>query len=265
VSLTRTSEGLAGAIEYATDLFDAATVQRLAGQLTALLRGAVEAPGTLLAELPLLTAAERHQVELEWNDTRVADEPECLHEIFEGWAEARPEAPALVLDEESVTYGELNRRATQLAEKLLTLGVEPESRVGIFVETGVHPLVASIAVLKAGGTYVPLDVSYPEERLVFMLDDAGVRVLLTQERLRAALPHHRAEGVQPEARSRKHDFGLSDLARRGAGRPASLRPSGIPARRAQRLSPVSSACATNRVSIDFPSDTRCQHESTADE
>ncbi|HSF40847.1 MAG TPA: amino acid adenylation domain-containing protein, partial [Thermoanaerobaculia bacterium] len=195
LSLTRTPEGLAGTIEYASDLFDAATVQRLGGHFRTLLQGAVEAPGTLLADLPLMTAAERHQVEFEWNDTREEETALCLHEVFAAWAETTPEATAVVFGEESLTYGELQRRATQLARHLRALGVAPESRVGIFVEPGVDPLVASLATLEAGGTYVPLDISYPEERLAFMLEDAGVRVLLTRERLVPSLPSHRAEVV----------------------------------------------------------------------
>ncbi|HEX7185752.1 MAG TPA: amino acid adenylation domain-containing protein, partial [Thermoanaerobaculia bacterium] len=195
LSLTRTSEGLTGAIEYAADLFDAVTIHRLGGHFQTLLQGAVAAPGTLLSDLPMMTATERHQVQVEWNDTREEETVLCLHEIFEAWAEATPEATAVVFGEESLTYGELHRRAEQLARHLRALGVAPESRVGIFVEPGIDPLVASLAVLQAGGAYVPLDISYPEERLVFMLEDAEVRVLLTRERLVPSLPSHRTEIV----------------------------------------------------------------------
>ncbi|MET0626705.1 MAG: condensation domain-containing protein, partial [Pyrinomonadaceae bacterium] len=175
--------------EYNTDLFDAATVERMAGRFETLLRGVVDDPGRRLSQLPLLTDAEERRLLVEWNDT-AADYPrgQCLHQLFEEQAERTPEAVALVFGEERLTYTELDRRAGHLANYLRALGVGPEALVGVMMERSSELVVALLGVLKAGGAYVPLDPAYPAERLGFILEDARVRVLLTQDGLVAELP-----------------------------------------------------------------------------
>src|SRR5438093_7921747 len=119
----------------------------------------------------------------------------CIHELFEEQAARRPQAVAVTFEDRQLTYGELNSRANQLAHHLRALGVRPETLVGICVERSLEMVVGLLAILKAGGAYVPLDPEYPQERLAFMLAEAQVPVLLTQERLRASLPAHEAEVV----------------------------------------------------------------------
>jgi amino acid adenylation domain-containing protein len=189
LSLLATETGLAAVWKYNRDLFDATTIARLAAGFETLLAAAVAAPGRRLSALPLLGAAARHQVVLEWNATAAAGLDEgCLHELFAAQAERTPEAEAAVYEGTSLTYRELDRRANQLARHLRRLGVGPESLVGVAVERSLELVVGLLGVLKAGGAYLPLDPSYPADRLAFMVDDARVPVLLTQERLRGGLP-----------------------------------------------------------------------------
>jgi non-ribosomal peptide synthetase component F len=185
--------GLRGALEYSTDLFERATMERLSEHWRRLLEGIVAQPEARVSELPLLGEDERRRMLEEWNQTEREWEPRCLHELFEGQAETRPEATALVWEQEQVSYGELNRRANQLAHHLRGLGVGPEVGVGLCVERSVEMVVGLLGILKAGGFYVPLDPSYPRGRLGWMLEDAGVRVLLTQRGLREELPENHAE------------------------------------------------------------------------
>ncbi|MDQ1592736.1 MAG: hypothetical protein QOG71_3363 [Pyrinomonadaceae bacterium] len=175
--------------------FDALTIARMLGQLQTALESFVVHPARRLAAVPLLAPAERRQLLVEWNDTARDYPPHaCLHELFEAQAERTPDAIALVFENERVNYRELNRRANALAERLRASGVRAETRVGVFAERSVEMVVALVGVLKAGGAYVPLEPTYPAERLSFMLADARVSVLLTQERLLAALPsQHDAE------------------------------------------------------------------------
>ncbi len=193
-TLRDSAEGLAGILEYNTDLFDGATVARLAGHFEVLLRGLVGRPEARLSELPLLTEPERRVLVMEWNRTRAdRDERSCIHWLVEAQAERAPGALAVVCGERSLTYGELNRRANRLAATLRLLGVVRGSLVAVCAERSLEMVVAFLGVLKAGGAYVPLDPGYPRERLAFMLRDAGAVALLTQERLLAALPEFRAE------------------------------------------------------------------------
>jgi amino acid adenylation domain-containing protein len=149
-----------------------------------LLESIVADPDQLVATLPLLAEPEKHQLLVEWNDT-VADYPRdsCIHELFETQVERRPEAIAVQFEGKQLTYRELNSRANQLAHYLQGLGVGPEKLVGICVERSVEMVVGLLGILKSGGAYVPLDPAYPEERLRFMLEDAQVSVLITQEKL----------------------------------------------------------------------------------
>ena len=176
--------------------FDAATIRRMMGHLQTLLEGVVADPEQRLSDLPLLTEAERQQLLMEWNSTR-ADyrRDQCLHQFFETQVEQTPEAVAVVFEDEQLTYRQLNRRANQLARHLQALEVGPEVLVGICVERSVEMVVGILGILKAGGAYMPLDPAYPRERLAFMLEDARVPVLVTQERLLKELPEHGARVV----------------------------------------------------------------------
>ena len=153
------------------------------GYFKTLLEGIVANPQTRIADLPLLSEAELHQLLVEWNDTQV-DYPQaqCIHQLFEEQVERSPTPVAVIFENKQLTYRELNSRSNQLAHHLQKLGVGPEVLVGICVERSVEMIVGLLGILKAGGTYVPLDPSYPQERLSFMLEDAQVPVLLTQQR-----------------------------------------------------------------------------------
>ena len=189
LSMEKTGQGLRGVLEYNTDLFDAATVTRVAGHFQTLLEGIVANPEQRLSDLPLLTETERCQLLVEWNETRVdCPQDECIHHLFETQVEQTPDAAAVIFEKEQLTYAELNRQANQLAHYLQRLGVGPEVLVGISVERSLEMVVGLLGILKAGGAYVPLDPAYPRERLAFMLHDAQVVALLTQERLVEHLP-----------------------------------------------------------------------------
>ncbi|MBW4575234.1 MAG: amino acid adenylation domain-containing protein [Aphanothece sp. CMT-3BRIN-NPC111] len=197
LSLGETNEGLSGAFEYSTDLFDAATIARMLSHFQNLLEGIVANPDRSLLDLPLLTQPEQHQLLLEWNNTQQAElfKDVCFHQLFEAQAEQTPDAVALVFQNQQLTYRELNQRANQLAHYLQKLGVKPEVLVGICLERSLDMVVALLGVLKAGGAYVPLDPAYPKKRLAFMLEDAQVQVLLTQQQFLNTLPSHNAKVV----------------------------------------------------------------------
>jgi amino acid adenylation domain-containing protein len=189
------TEGIRGVVVYNTDLFDEATITRILGHFTTLLEGIIANPQARIANLPLLSPAENHQLLVEWNDTQ-ADYPknQCIHQLFEEQVEKSPDATAVSFEDvetrhvTSLTYRELNNRSNQLAHHLQKLGVGSEVLVGICLERSVEMIVGLLGILKAGGAYVPLDPSYPQERLNFMLEDAQVSVLLTQEKLVRQLP-----------------------------------------------------------------------------
>ncbi|HLX28075.1 MAG TPA: amino acid adenylation domain-containing protein [Casimicrobiaceae bacterium] len=178
---------LQGRIEYATDLFNAATIERMAGHFTLLLEDIVASPDTPIGHLRLLTERERQQLE-EWNDA-VVDEcrDDCVPQLVEQHAARTPNAVALTYEFSSLTYGELNARANPLAHHLRALGVGPDVPVGVCLERSIDLVVALLAVLKAGGAYVPLDPSYPTGRLEFILADTCAKVVLTQISLRDKL------------------------------------------------------------------------------
>ena len=197
LSMVEEPDGLRGTLEYNTDLFDATTITRMLVHYQTLLEGIVTNPDQRIGELPLLTAAERHQLLVEWNDTQ-ADYPKdkCIHQLFEEQVERTPDAIAVVFEDKQLTYRELNAQANQLAHYLLKLGVGPEVPVGICVERSLEMMVGLLGILKAGGAYVPLDPAYPKERLVFMLEDSRVLVLLTEAKLIADLPEAKAHVVR---------------------------------------------------------------------
>ena len=189
-------QGLRVQVEYSTDLFDAATISRRVQHFQTLLEGVVANPEEGISMLSLLTAAERQQLLVEWNDTH-ADYPEdsCLHQLFEFQVERTPDAVAVIFEDELLTYQELNARANRLGHYLRALGVGPEVRVGICMERSLEMMVGLLGILKAGGAYVPLDLAYPQKLLAFMIEDAQVPVLLTQERLREAFPEQGARMI----------------------------------------------------------------------
>ena len=189
-------QGLEGVCHYNTDLFDAATIARMMKHFQTLLAAIVAKPEQPVTLLPLLTLHERHQLLVEWNSTQ-ADYPQhkCIHQLFEEQADSTPNAVAVVHENQQLTYRELNRRANQLAHYLKSLGVGADVLVGICVDRSLEMVVGLLGILKAGGAYVPFDPKYPTERLSFMLKDASVSVLLTQQQLVEKLPQHQAQVV----------------------------------------------------------------------
>ncbi|MCI0651557.1 MAG: LLM class flavin-dependent oxidoreductase [Planctomycetes bacterium] len=179
-------------IAFDTPRFSEDAVQRLLQHLAAALGAFVEDPARRLRSVSLLTGDESRQVLEQWNAT-AADYPrgECVHEGFEAQAARTPAAVALTCRDQSLSYEELNRRANRLAHHLRSIGVGPEVVAGIQLERSLDMVVAVLAVLKAGGAYLPLDPLYPRERLAFMLEDSGARVLITQESLRGSLDEYR--------------------------------------------------------------------------
>jgi amino acid adenylation domain-containing protein/non-ribosomal peptide synthase protein (TIGR01720 family) len=183
------SEGVAAELTYATDLFKPETIERLARHWQNLLQGIVAAPTQRIGELPLLEDCEHKVLLQDW--LRVADrtaQAECVQQAFALQAQQTPDATALIIGEDALTYGELETRANQLAHKLIEQGVGPDRLVGIAVERSVEMIVGLLAILKAGGAYVPLDPAYPEDRLAYMIEDSGLQLLLTQAHLKAQLP-----------------------------------------------------------------------------
>lgn len=182
------AEGLIGRFEYNTDLFDAATIERMVDHWQMLLEGIVANPAQRLKELPLLTQAERQQFLVEWNATQTPyPHDSCVHQLFEEQVERTPAAVAVVYEDAQLTYRELNARANQLAHHLRQLGVGPEVLVGLCMERSLEMVVGLLGILKAGAAYVPLDPTYPSERLTFMLEDSQVAVLVTQQHLTTRL------------------------------------------------------------------------------
>ena len=173
-----------GNLEYSTDLFDHGRIERMACHFQTLLEVIVKAPDQSIARLPILTEGERHRILVEWNDT-ATDYPKdkCIHQLFEEQVERTPEATAVEFEDQQITYRELNRRANQLAHYLISLGIGPEKLVGICIERSIEMVVGLLGILKAGGSYVPLDPAYPQERLRFMLENSQVSVLLTKQKL----------------------------------------------------------------------------------
>ncbi|EJZ57493.1 non-ribosomal peptide synthase [Pseudomonas fluorescens R124] len=189
LNTTEQAHGIEAVLKYATDLFDAATIERLAQHWNALLRAIVAEPGQRIGQLPMLDDGQQQQLLAQWNPARVEQSVEqCIHQVIEAQAERHPEAIAVTFDGQRLTYAELNRRANQWAHVLIDRGVGPDVRVGVAVERSLDMIVAILAVLKAGGAYVPLDPGYPDDRLSYMIADSGIQWLLTQGHLLAQLP-----------------------------------------------------------------------------
>ncbi len=178
------AQGLHVALEYNTDLFEASTILRMLAHFQNLLEGIVSNPELPISQLPIITLSEKQEMLVDWNKTEI-DFPndKCVHECFEALVEQNPDALAVTFGEQQLSYLELNRRANQLAHQLQKLGVVPETLVGICIERSVEMAVAIMGTLKAGAAFVPLDPTYPAERLAYMVEDSGVPVLLSQEHL----------------------------------------------------------------------------------
>ncbi|MFS0518986.1 amino acid adenylation domain-containing protein [Nostoc sp. UIC 10607] len=188
------SQGLEVMVAYATDLFAPETIERMVDHFQTLLSGIVANPHQPISQLPLLSEVERQQLLVEWNDTAVKyPTDKCIHSLFEEQVERTPDGVAVVFEDQQLTYEQLNCRANQLAHYLRSLGVSPEVLVGICVERSLDMVVGLLGILKAGGAYLPLDPEYPQDRLSFMLEDAQISLLLTQQRLLDRLPEHQAK------------------------------------------------------------------------
>lgn len=190
--LTSTPEGIIGAIVYSTNLFAESTIAQIAERYQILLEAVVANPEQQVSRIELLTSREREQLLFEWNDTARSFPNKNIPDLFETWATRAPEKIALAFGDECVTYDELNRRANQLAHYLQTYGAGAETRIGICIERSVEMIVAVLGVLKAGATYVPLDPSYPPQRLLFMLEDSEVQLVLSVAASEEKLPTHHA-------------------------------------------------------------------------
>ncbi|RKG75241.1 non-ribosomal peptide synthetase/type I polyketide synthase, partial [Corallococcus terminator] len=187
--LSESPDGLRGMLEYSTDLFEPATVARMAGHLRVLLESVVASPDAPLASLEWLTPSERQQLLVDWNDTRV-DYPSdaSIPELFARQVALRPDATALEFEDERFTYAQLDARTNQLAHLLRANGVGLDSLVAVCLDRSSELVISLLAILKAGGAYVPLDAAYPMQRLTSMLEDAPPRLLLTSRVMRPRLP-----------------------------------------------------------------------------
>jgi amino acid adenylation domain-containing protein len=176
--------------------FDYDRISRMLGHLKTLLESIAANPQQHLSDFSLLTLTERQQLLIEWNDTQI-DYPQdkCLHHLLEEQVARTPDAIAVVFEEQQLTYQELNQRANKLAQYLQNLGVAPEVKVGICLEYSLEMIVAVLGVLKAGGAYVPLDSAYPQKRLSFMVQDAAIKILMTQQTLVELLPQQDTQVV----------------------------------------------------------------------
>ena len=187
LSMTESEGRLQSTFEYNTDLFDHGTIRRMAAHLGVLLEGIAANPSRPISSLPVLPQAERHRLLVQWNNTS-ADYPRqrCLHELFENQALAHPDALAILAGVERYTYGDLNKSANAIAHRLQSLGVGPETVVGVVLRRSPTMVAAMLGILKAGGAYLAIDPSYPLERVHFMLRDAGTQVVVT-DRMHAQL------------------------------------------------------------------------------
>lgn len=187
--VTETGDALKVDLEYAADLFDRATVERMAGQVRHLCRELVRDPGRPVGDMALLSEPERHRILVDWNRTAWPDGgPASLHEAFERQVARTPNDVAVEVGSETLSYRDLNERANRLARHLQSLGVGPESLVGILLGRGADLVIGLLAVLKAGGAYVPLDAGYPARRLSYMLEDSHAGIVLTRKADAASLP-----------------------------------------------------------------------------
>jgi len=180
---------------YSTDLFDRETISRLVSHYQRLLEGVVADRDQRVSDLQLLSEREQAQILIEWNQTEACYPDQRIHELFEAQVECTPDTVAIVCREKQISYRELSHCSNQLGHYLQRLGVGPDVRVGVCLERSLEGVVGLLAILKAGGAYVPMDPTYPQERLAFMLEDARVPILLSQQSLLERLPQHDAKVI----------------------------------------------------------------------
>ncbi|MGI8443339.1 non-ribosomal peptide synthase/polyketide synthase [Pectobacterium versatile] len=220
LSISETDNGLTGSLEYAVDLFDRETIERVAGYVVNVLTAIATDVTQPLWSVPMLSADERQQVLLDFNPANAElPVPALIQARFEAQVQRSPDATAVVFESRSLSYQALNRRANQLAHHLIRLGVKPDDRVAICVERSPEMIIGLLAILKAGAAYLPLDPTYPSERLAYMLDDATPVALLTQSTLTAILPDttlptvlldaHDAFDAQPDHNPDAHALGVT--------------------------------------------------------
>ncbi|MBJ6765766.1 amino acid adenylation domain-containing protein, partial [Myxococcaceae bacterium JPH2] len=191
-TFTASSQGLVGALNYATALFQEDTARRMLARLRVLLEAVVQTPESRVQDLPLLTSDERREVLRAWNDTARPFDATCLHLQFEAQASRTPDALAVAFGDTRLTYRQLHERVLRMSRQLRDFGLQADERVALCVRRSPDMVVALLAILHAGGAYVPLDPAYPIERLTWMLQDSGAKVLLTQRDLLGFIP---AEGL----------------------------------------------------------------------
>ena len=195
--VTEDDGALRGVIAYFTDLYKRSTIKRMARHFERLIQAIAEDPDRAICQLDFLRSEEKQQILQEWNDTSTDYPGDILiHELFEQQAGLTPDALAVVCQSESLTYRELNQRANQLAHYLIEAGAGPEVTVGICLQRNIEMIVSLLAVLKAGAAYLPLDPAYPRQRLGFMVDNAGMKVLVTQRKMREILPGGSAKQIE---------------------------------------------------------------------
>ena len=190
------SSGFCCTWEYSTDLFDRRRVVRMAEHFETLLRGICADPDRRLSELPILAPAERNRIVFEWNTTEAGYPDDiCVHKAFEALAALCGNAIAVRTVDRQMTYQQLNEEANCLSHYLRRHGVRPQDRVGVAVERSADAIVAILAVMKAGASYVPIDTAYPKQRIHFMLSDSGATILITQYGFRTRLPEHAGQTI----------------------------------------------------------------------
>ncbi|BAU65709.1 amino acid adenylation domain protein [Stanieria sp. NIES-3757] len=195
VSIENAAERLIATFEYNTDLFDDETIRRMVSHYQNLLIGIVTNPQAKLSDLPLLSNQEKQQILIDWNPTPVDYSQVSIQQLFETQVKQNPDAVAVVFDNQQLTYQQLNHQANQLAHYLQEIGIKPEVLVGVYLERSLEVFIAVLGIIKAGGTYLPLDPEYPTERIAWMLEDASPSVILSQEYLRKNLPNHSAKFI----------------------------------------------------------------------
>lgn len=219
LELVEAATGLHGKLEYATDLFDRETAVAMTSHFVVLLEGGLAAPDARIGTLPLLTAAERQRLLIEWNATAETIPDTCIHHRFEAQAESTPDAVAVIFEGEELSYGELDARANRLAHHLRSLGVGPEARVAVCLRRSAQTIVALLGVLKAGGAYIPLDSAHPRERIAFMLEDAAPVALITETALASRLPEAAGHRVWVDADAEAIAACSSARVRHGSAQP----------------------------------------------
>ncbi|KST68613.1 non-ribosomal peptide synthetase [Mastigocoleus testarum] len=212
---------------YDCSRFDADAIARMGNHFLTLLEGVVANQTGQLQDLTLITKTERNQLLGEWNDTHIKYPDKCIYELFEEQVQRTPQNIALQFGRETLTYEQLNHRANQLADYLITLGVKPDVLVGLCIERSVEMVVGLLAILKAGGAYVPLDPSYPEERLAYMLSDSQASVLLTEQKFIDYLPKHDTVVCLDKDKEIKYRDELQDKPLPTTVKPQSVKPENL--------------------------------------